>query len=194
MASPSSFKRAGVIVAALVGMVGLSTVGKQIVQQMAPGSFLAQGNFVCDTSRNPNCGLVAGLYPVLTPVVAQATATGGQATYDTLIFCSPYDANAAARGFKTGTGIVHDTLSLALIKNPAQNKLDCAVVAGPGTATGSTRLHLFEDVSGTGTVVFTETGFLLGPSECVKCGTLTDPTADFSAELRGSMTYTNLVN
>lgn len=171
---------------------GLGVVTSTIQSLMIKGSFLARGQFVCDSIANPNCGLVYGVKGYDVPSYAKDTGSGGLAKYDTIIARCPFNAStAAARGLKTGTGVGFYT-QLDIIANPANASLDCSVVSGPNTGTGGTAI--ISNASGTGTIATSTTPFTCGPTQYVKCGTTTVPTASFSGSLLFKSVYSDVTN
>lgn len=176
---------------ALAGATGVVAAG--LLALAIRGSFIAQGNFICDIGKNPNCGIVSGTRAEFVPLYAPSTATGGDVHYDTILAPSVFNAAvAAAQGHRTGSGVVHPGLQLHIISNPTGAPLDCSVVGGPNSATGGT--VLFANVSATGSIATYDSSIVLGPTQDIKCGTMGTPAAGFSAELRGVMNDSAVVN
>jgi hypothetical protein len=174
--------------------VGKGTIATVAAALAVVGTIFAQ-NFV---GKGPNSSFIALNRAYLTPVVATAcasgcdrTGSGGLAKYDTLLADSPYGAGAAAKGLRSGSGVVWRA-QLDIIANPNGVSIDCTRVGGAGTATGGTLI--FTDVSATGSIVSYNTPFTLGPTEKVKCGTLGTPGSSFRAELRLWMGDSRVIN
>lgn len=102
--------------------------------------------------------------------------TGTGAKYNTCIVRNPLAALGA------GSGVI-TRASLEMGNNPAGVGFDCGFVKGVNAGSGS---ELFNGVVlATGAIAFRGTGsFLWNGADYVKCGTLDDPTAGFSARLR----------
>lgn len=179
----------------LVGSTGVVLAG--LLALAVRGSIISQGNFVCDTGRNPNCGIVSGVRPSVIPLQAKDTGSGGLAKYDLILMASPFNSTASARGHKTGTGVIRNP-TLHIISNPNGINIDCAVVANTLTLTGSTRYILpgLQNLSATGTIAELKamSGVVLGPTEYIKCGSAGNPTASFSGSLTGLAEYSEVVN
>ncbi len=175
----------------LVGATGVVAAG--LLALAIRGSIISQGNFVCDIGKNPDCGLVSGTRAEEIPLYAASTATGGLTTYDTILAQSPFRAAVAAlRGHRTGTGVVKPGLQLHIISNPRAAPIDCTKVAAAQSATGGT--ILFANVTATGAISTYDNSIVLGPTESIKCGTRGTIATGFSAELRGSMNDSGVLN
>jgi hypothetical protein len=174
----------------LVGTTGVVTGG--LLALAIAGSIISQGNFVCDYAKNPNCGLVSGVRAMVTPAVAIDTNSGGLAgRYDTLKVDSPFRSGASARGLRTGSGVVW-TAQLDIIANPKGVSLDCTKVIGNKQSTGGT--VIFNNITQTGSINLYSTPFTLGPTESVKCGSISAVTSAFSGALRLIMSDSDVVN
>lgn len=178
----------------VVGSVG---VASWVLATAISGSYFAKGNFVCDITGNPNCGIVSGDRPSVIPLRTVDTNTGGLAKYDAIRMTSPFNSTASTRGHKTGTGVIKD-LTLHLIRNHSNASFDCAVVVGAGTLTGSTRYSLpgLQNISGSGTIkqISTATGVILGPNESIKCATTGTINSTFSGSLTGIAEFSEVIN
>ena len=177
---------------------GLGAVSQTILSLAVKGSFLARGgNFICENSANPNCGFVSGTRPAFVPMDGVSTATGGLTHYGLLRVTSPYDSTASTRGLKTGTGIIRWG-HFDVVRNPTGLPLTCGITQSTKfTATGSWRVILVSKAAAaTGAVIQLkyQSGALIGPTEEMRCASLTAPTASTRIEFHGATEYTNLVN
>jgi hypothetical protein len=152
------------------------------------------GNTVGLTSLNTNPSIIVDTESYLTPIGAAGTecsGTGGTTTRDTCLIASPFNSSASSRGLRTGTGVVR-YLQLEVVANPTAAKIDCSVVAAANTATGGTAL--VTNAQATGSIATYTTPFTVGPTQFIKCGTLSTTTASTRLRLRGIMMDSNLVN
>lgn len=186
MQPKSSIRRLGTSIAA--GTFGVGTV---ILAVAMAGSFFG-ANFVVDTAKNPNGGLVYGTRGVETPTEAEDTGSGGLAKYDTITAQSPFNSSTATlRGLKVGSGVVR-YVQLDVIANPKGAVIDCSVVNGPLTATGGTAI--ISNAVATGSTLTYSTPFVLGPTQRIKCGSLTNPGSGLNAKLFFTTTYSEVTN
>lgn len=155
------------------------------------GSLFLGGQTVTDTVQNPYPSQIASTFPYQTYFSTTCTATGGLAAYDTCLLQNPYNSSASSYGLTTGTGVVR-YLQFDLIANPSAGKIDCTKVSAAGSATGGTLL--VTDASATGAVATYTTAFTMTPTDSIKCGSLTNPTASFSAKLWGIIGASNVIN
>lgn len=184
-ASSSRFRRQ-----ILVGATGVVTVG--LLATAIIGSIITQGNFVCDYGKNPNCGLVLGIRGVVIPAYAQDTGTGGlSGKYDTIKVDSPFRSDASTRGLRKGSGASFFA-KLDIAANPTGASIDCTVVNGTKQSTGGTLI--FDNKSATGTIAVTTTPIVLGPTESVKCGSISTIDSRFSGSLLLLMADSDVVN
>lgn len=171
-------------------LVGGAVVGASIMGTAIKGSIIGS-NFVGVPSQNANVSFISGSSAYLTTVSAYATATGGLAKYDTILAASPYNSTASTRGLRTGTGVVR-YMQLDIISNPSGATIDCTKVSGTETGTGGT--VYFNNITTTGSVNMYSTPFVLGPTEYIKCASLSASQAGLSARLRAVMMDSDVVN
>src|SRR4051812_15000071 len=83
--------------------VGGGAVLASILTLAVYGSVISQGQFICDSNKNPNCGLVSGTRGVFIPGVATSAITGSVkvgagatagARWSTLSGSSPFSSGA----------------------------------------------------------------------------------------------------
>lgn len=122
------------------------------------------------------------------------TATGGVSAYDTLLLQNPFNATTGpTNGLHTATGALK-FLQLDIISNPTNATVSCTVNGATNTATGGTLL--LTRVSGTGTVAtyIPSSVVTVGPTQYIKCGTITSVTSSFSAVLKGEFSESEVKN
>lgn len=167
---------------------GLNAVTATI-QALAPrGSFIAQGQFVCDSVSNPNCGLVSGLHAIYVPETSSYTATGGNikvngtAKYEAVRTSNAFDSSTAAtRGLRTGSSVTLFAV-LDIVKNETGVSYDCVLKDKAVTGTGSAKILLFDNKSATGTYIYS-TAFVKGATDIGSCGSLATPKSNSDAKM-----------
>ena len=170
---------------------GLRSVASAILSQTVKGSFLAQGQFVCDTGSNSYCGLVSGRRGIYIPEPSTYTATGGNvkvgsgptatAKYEAVRTVSGFNSSASTRGLRTGSSVTLYAV-LDVVTNNTGVSYDCVLKHSGVTGTGTAKVTLFNNVTATGTYIYS-TPFVKGPNDIGSCGTLGTPKANSSVSL-----------
>lgn len=165
--------------------VGLGAISGAILALAVRGTvFVNGGNVVSNPVRNPNSGIVYGVQALFTPAVEESTATGGNvkvnggAKYNTINLELPFGPDAAARGQRSGSGIVY-LHKLDIVRNGNGISLDCVIKNTALGGTGGTMI--FNNVSATGSYVYQTAVEFSGLTQHGKCGTLGTPKSDFYA-------------
>lgn len=179
----SSVKRIGTSVS--VGLVGIAAA---VLSVAIPGSYFSRGNFVCDATANKYCGIISGTDALIIPEPSTYTATGGNvkvnntAKYEAVRVANAFDSSATTRGLRTGSSVTLYAV-LDIIRNNTGVSYDCVLKDSGVTGTGSAKVTLFNNVSATGTYVYS-TPFVKGSRDIGSCGTLGTPKANSSVSLR----------
>lgn len=170
---------------------GLKAISATI-QSLAPkGSFIAQGQFVCDTGANSNCGLVSGLRGIYVPELSTYTATGGNtkvgsgqsatAKYEAVLTANAFSSTAGTRGLRTGSSATLYAV-LDIVKNNTGVSYDCGLKDSSASGTGSFKVSLFDNKTATGTYIYS-TPFVKGSTDVGSCRTLGTPKSNSDVRL-----------
>lgn len=169
------------------------TVVNASIQALAPrGSFIAQGQFVCDSGSNPNCGLISGLHAIYIPEPSTFSGSGGNvkvgagatatAKYEALRTPSAFTGSiATVRGLRTGSSVTLFTV-LDIVRNETGVPYDCGIKYKEAAGTGSFKTLMFDSKSATGTYIYA-TPFVKGATDVGSCGTLGTPKANSDVKM-----------
>lgn len=167
---------------------GLGAISSAIVNLTPKGSFIARGQFVCDSVANPNCGLISGLHAMYIPEPSTYTATGGNvkvnntAKYEAVRTPNAFSGSlVTSRGLRTGSSATLFAV-LDIVRNNTGVSYDCVLKDSRVTGTGSAKVSLFDNKSATGTWIYS-TPFVKGARDIGSCGTLGTPKANSDVKL-----------
>ena len=112
---------------------------------------------------------------------AESVAQSGS-TLNTLFLASPFNEDADELGYRTGTSALV-ALVIDVIENPTGASFDCSITTeDSGTGSG---IPIAQNITGTGTIVVTVSGSLVGPDRGIACNTTDNITSSTRLEADG---------